>query len=73
MSNTDNKAIVEKMWRALGEMDWEGMKACMHPDIHYRDVPSDDPGAHGPENWSARSGPNSPSSSGGSGATIRRK
>ena len=26
------------------------MKQCMHPDIHYRDVPSDDPGAHGPDN-----------------------
>jgi len=39
-----NKAIVEKMWRALSEMDWETMKSCMHPQIHYRDVPSDDPG-----------------------------
>ena len=47
MSNSANKAIVEKMWQALGEMDWDGMKACMHPEIFYEDVPSDDPGAHG--------------------------
>ena len=45
MSSTDNKALVESMWQALSEMDWEAMKRCMHPDIHYRDVPSDDPGA----------------------------
>ena len=47
MSEQLNREIVEKMWHALSEMDWEGMKACMHPQIHYRDVPSDDPGAHG--------------------------
>ena len=45
-----NKATVEAMWQALSDMDWDAMKNCMHPDIHYRDVPSDDPGAHGPEN-----------------------
>lgn len=50
MSESDHKRIVEKMWRALSDMDWETMKACMHPEIHYRDVPSDDPGAHGPGN-----------------------
>jgi ketosteroid isomerase-like protein len=50
MSTDANKAIVEKMWRALGEMDWATMKSCMHPEIFYEDVPSDDPGAHGPEN-----------------------
>lgn len=50
MSEEANKTIVAKMWRALGDMDWEGMKSFMHPEIHYRDVPSDDPGAHGPEN-----------------------
>lgn len=38
------------MWLALSNKDWDGMRACMHPDIHYRDVPSDDPGAHGPDN-----------------------
>ena len=48
--DNSNKAIVEKMWQALSDMDWEAMKRCMHPEIHYRDVPSDDPGAHGPHN-----------------------
>ncbi len=50
MSIEKNKAIVKKMWHALSEMDWETMKSCMHPDIHYQDVPSDDPGAYGPQN-----------------------
>ena len=50
MSEQDNKAIVEKMWQALSEMDWDTMKSCMHPEIHYQDVPSDDPGADGPDN-----------------------
>jgi ketosteroid isomerase-like protein len=50
MASVDNKLVVEKMWRALSDMDWATMKSCMHPQIHYIDVPSDDPGAHGPEN-----------------------
>ncbi len=50
MSSEDNKEIVMRMWNALGNMDWAGLKACMHPEIHYIDVPSGDPGAHGPEN-----------------------
>jgi ketosteroid isomerase-like protein len=50
MSDNANKALVEKMWAALSRMDWETMKSCMHPEIHYQDVPSDDPGADGPEN-----------------------
>ena len=50
MSDNANKALVETMWQALSEMNWERMKACMHPEIHYEDVPSDDPGADGPEN-----------------------
>ena len=50
MASSDNKQLVEKMWRALSDMDWETMKSCMHPEIHYIDVPSDDPGALGPEN-----------------------
>ena len=50
MTETANKALVETMWLALSNMDWDGMKKCMHPEIHYRDVPSDDPGAHGPDN-----------------------
>ena len=34
MSDNPNKTIVEKMWQALSDMDWEAMKACMHPEIH---------------------------------------
>jgi len=50
MSAEDNKAIVKKMWAALEAKDWDGMKACMHPEIFYEDIPTDDPGAHGPDN-----------------------
>ena len=56
MSAAENKATVERMWRALSEMDWETMKSCMHPDIFYQDVPTDDPGAHGPDNTIKRLG-----------------
>ena len=45
-----NKAVVKKMWQALSDMDWETMKSCMHPDIFYEDVPTDDVGARGPDN-----------------------
>ena len=50
MSANANKDTVIRMWRAMSEMDWETLKACLHPEIHYIDVPSGDPGAHGPEN-----------------------
>ncbi len=50
MSSEANRATVKKMWQALSDMDWEVMKACMHPEIHYEDVPADDPGADGPDN-----------------------
>ncbi len=50
MSNEENKACVERMWRALSEMDWETLKSCLHPEVHYQDVPTEDPGAFGPEN-----------------------
>ena len=49
-ANQQNRETVEAMWRALAAMDWEGLKSHMHPDIHYIDVPADDPGAHGPDN-----------------------
>lgn len=45
-----NRQTVEAMWQALAAMDWDAMKSCMHDDIFYQDVPTDDPGAHGPEN-----------------------
>ena len=45
-----NREVVKTMWQAMGNMDWDTMKSCMHPDIHYQDIPTDDPGAVGPEN-----------------------
>ncbi len=50
MTAEENKKTVEKMWNALSAMDWETLKSCLHEKIHYEDVPSDDPGAHGPMN-----------------------
>ncbi len=50
MTKESGREVVTRMWQAMSEMDWEAMEACMHPDIHYIDVPSNDPGAHGPEN-----------------------
>ena len=50
MSSEENKRTVERMWRALSEMEWEVLKDCLHPEVHYQDVPTDDPGARGPEN-----------------------
>ena len=46
----EHRATVERMWAALSRMDWDTMTACLHPEIFYQDVPTDDPGAHGPEN-----------------------
>ncbi len=56
MSAQENKATVTKMWNALTKMDWETLKSCLHPKVHYEDVPTDDPGAHGPENVVKRLG-----------------
>ena len=50
MSIEENRATVERMWSALSASDWDTLKSCLHPDIHYRDIPTPDPGAHGPEN-----------------------
>ena len=49
-----NKATVEKMWKALSEFDFDTLKSCLHPDVHYEDVPTEDAGANGPENVVAR-------------------
>ena len=56
MSSETNKKKVEKMWLALSQMDWETLKGCLHPEVHYEDVPTDDPGAVGPENVVKRLG-----------------
>ncbi len=45
-----NKQTVETMWKALSAMDWETLKSCLAEDVHYEDVPTEDPGARGPEN-----------------------
>ena len=50
MSIEANKRTVENMWSALCQMEWGTLKSCLHPEVHYQDVPTDDPGAHGPEN-----------------------
>ena len=49
-----NKATVENMWKALSDFDFETLKGCLHPEVHYEDVPTEDPGAIGPENVVAR-------------------
>ena len=56
MSSTSqaNKATVERMWRALSEFDFDTLKSCLHPEIHYEDVPTPDAGAIGPDNVVAR-------------------
>lgn len=50
MSSDANRKTVETMWAALSAMDWETLKGCLAPDVHYEDVPTQDPGADGPEN-----------------------
>lgn len=56
MSSEENKRTVERMWLALSQMDWETLKSCLHPEVLYQDVPTDDPGARGPENVVKRLG-----------------
>ncbi len=50
MSSEANKQTVATLWNALSAMDWETLKSCLTPDIHYEDVSTEDPGARGPEN-----------------------
>jgi hypothetical protein len=50
MSIEENRKTVETLWSALTAVDWETLKSCLHPEVHYDDVPTEDPGAHGPEN-----------------------
>ena len=50
MSIEANKKTVHALWNALSAMDWETMKGCLSSDVHYEDVPTEDPGARGPEN-----------------------
>lgn len=50
MSNEQHRAVVTKLWDALTAMDWETLKSCLTDDVHYEDVPTEDPGARDPEN-----------------------
>jgi ketosteroid isomerase-like protein len=50
MSIEANKKTVHALWNALTAMDWETMKSCLADDVHYEDIPTEDPGARGPEN-----------------------
>ena len=50
MSVEANRRTVEALWEALSARDWENLKRCLAEDVHYEDVPTEDPGARGPEN-----------------------
>ena len=50
MSVEGNRKTVETMWNALSAMDWATLKGCLSKDVHYEDVPTEDPGARGREN-----------------------
>jgi len=50
MSIEENRKTVLQLWEALSARDWESLKGCLAPDVHYEDVPSPDPGASGPDN-----------------------
>ena len=50
MSIEANRKTIETMWEALSAMDWETLKSCLTDDVHYEDVPTEDPGARNPEN-----------------------
>jgi signal transduction histidine kinase len=45
VSETENKAVVARLWDCLYRKDWDGLKALIAPDGHYKDVPTPDPGA----------------------------
>jgi len=50
MSIEVNKRTVATMWKALSAKDWDTLKSCLSEDVHYEDVPTEDPGARGPDN-----------------------
>ncbi len=50
MSIETNRKTVETMWEALSAFDWETLKSCLSENVHYEDVPTEDPGARGREN-----------------------
>jgi ketosteroid isomerase-like protein len=56
MSIEANRKTVETLWNALSAMDWETLSSCLSEDVHYEDVPTEDPGARGRENVVKRLG-----------------
>ena len=50
MSRDVNRAVVEKMWEALYQKEWDTVESCIAEDGHYEDVPTPDSGATGPAN-----------------------
>ena len=54
MAGQENTETVERMWRSLAAFDFEALKSCLHPEVHYEDVPTEDAGAVGPDNVVAR-------------------
>lgn len=50
MSIEANRETVLRMWTALSQRDWPTLEGCLASDVHYQDVATEDPGAHGPEN-----------------------
>lgn len=53
-SRDNHKATVLRMWKALADFDFPTLESCLHPDVHYEDIPTDDPGARGPKNVTKR-------------------
>jgi len=54
MSGSENKQVVEGLWTTLYTKDWEKLKTFLSEDAFYEDVPTEDPGAHGPDHIVAR-------------------
>lgn len=50
MSIEANRKAVETMWKAVSAMDWDALKSCLDEEVHYEDVPTEDPGARGRDN-----------------------
>ena len=50
MSASENKRVVEALWKTLYTRNWDELESLLADDAHYEDVPTPDPGATGPEN-----------------------
>jgi limonene-1,2-epoxide hydrolase len=45
-----NKAVVRRLWATLYTKNWDELATLFTDDAFYEDVPTPDPGAHGPAN-----------------------